>query len=401
MQPLLSLKDSFSIKNTLKLALLLVVAILMSGCSSSDDDPANDDTPAQTNGEVAVIAKAAADFSSGAHATVNTDDHTTLQQDLLPTGSDITLASHGKHFYRINRQNDSIIKFDIAAPDQPIWEFSVLDSGEEGGANPHAMVVLSETKAYVLRWGKNTAWIVNPSATTEAEFKLGEIDLSAYAVDGKTTMTAGTIVDSNLFIVMQRLNAGFVPQTPYVAVIDTATDTEIETGQNQDFNGIELPLENPGTIQSDETGTVYVQGIGKYDPEYTGGIATIDSETFETELLVDDGDETSHPFGQISGMQIISSQVGYLIAYKAWGDNEVRKFNPITGVVGETAIAGIGGVNIGTLAASSDNQLWVGIHAGENSANITLIDSSDDIIIGTPIELALNPIKVVFSQAAE
>ena len=308
-------------------ALALSLALLISGCSDSDDDSEPDNTQSQngasseTNGsDIAVIATAAADYSAGAHATVNVTDLSTLQEELAATVSDITLASHGSHFYRINRQNSSIIKFSSATPDQPVWEYSVLDSGEEAGANPQDMVFLDDSKAYVLRWGKNTAWIVNPSAEAESEFKLGEIDLSAYAVDGKTSMTAGTIVDNKLYIAMQRLDAAFVPQVPYVAVIDTATDTEIDTGQNEDFNGIALPLENPGVIQSDENGTIYVQGIGKYDPEYTGGIATIDSESYETVLLVDDGDETNHPLGQVGGMQIVSSEVGYLIAYRGWGD---------------------------------------------------------------------------------
>ena len=398
---LITTTSDFSRKHSILTALLLSTVLFISGCSDSDDDPVVDNTPVQVDGELAIIATAAADYSSGAHATVDTDNHTTLQQELKPTESDITLASYGNHFYRINRRNDNIIKFSSTAPDQPIWQYSVLDNDEEAGANPHDMVVLNENKAYVLRYGKNNVWIVNPSAVSEAEFKLGEIDLSAYAVDGKTSMTAGTIVDGKLFIAMQRLDAGFVPQMAYVAVIDTATDNEIETGQNAEFNGIALPLENPGTIQADENGTLYVQGIGKYDPEYSGGIATIDSETFETDLLVDDGDETTHPYGQISGMQIISSQIGYLIAYHGWGDNELRRFNPITGVVGDTAVADISGVNIGAMAASSEDQLWIGIAAGASSANITLINSSNDTLAGTPIEIALNPIKIVFTEVAE
>ena len=81
--------------------------------------------------------------------------------------------------------------------------------------------------------------------------------------------------------------------------------------------------------------------------------------------------------------------------------NELRRFNPITGVVADTAIGEISGVNIGALAANNDDQLWVGIHAGASSANITVIDSTNDSLVGTPLKLGLNPIKIVFSQTTE
>lgn len=403
----LGFKPVFPKKQHIAISVLLASTLLISACSDSDDDPVTDTTP--VSGEIAIVASVAADFTSGAHAVINTSDTTDLQENLAPTVSDITMAAYGDHFYRIERfARDNVTKFNVNAPADPVWQYSTLDAGDEVTGNPQTMVFLSETKAYILRAGKTTAWIVDPSATTQETFKTGEIDLSAYDDgDGAVEMSSGVIVDGKLFIAMQRLDDSFAPQDAYIAVIDTATDTEINTGTDTTFFGILSPVKNPGSIQADENGTVYVQGLGRFGsfdgsrpPEYTGGIATIDVETFETDLLVDDGDDNDHPHGQITGMQIVSTQRGYLVGYAGFGDNDLKAFNPITGVVEETVVSGLSGINIGGLAKDSLDQVWVSIGAGAESANITIIDSADSSVVGTPIALELNPTKVVFSQTS-
>ena len=183
----------------------------------------------------AIIATAAADYTSGAHCVADVDPvdgERSIERDLLPTISDIMVAAYKDYFYRIERyQRDNITKFDIAAPDTPVYQYSVLDSGESGSANPHALIFLNDEKAYLLRYGKTKAWIVNPSAETEAEFKIGELDLNAYADDdGIPEMESGVIVDGILYITMQRLNNFAPSETAYVALFDAAADTEIDTG---------------------------------------------------------------------------------------------------------------------------------------------------------------------------
>ena len=134
------------------------------------------------------------------------------------------MVAYGKYFYRIERyQADNVTKFDVAAPGTVIWQYSTLDDGETVSSNPYDLVFASETKAYLLRWGRSTAWIVNPSATTQADFKIGELDLSAYAdyADGVPGMAAGLILDGKLFIIMQNIDQSgdYTPGTPYVAVL--------------------------------------------------------------------------------------------------------------------------------------------------------------------------------------
>ena len=152
--------------------------------------------------------------------------------------------------------------------------------------------------------------------------------MNAYADDdGIPEMESGVIVDGILYITMQRLNNFAPSETAYVALFDTATDTEIDTGVANDDNvlGIPLPIKNPGSIQYlEENDTIYVQGAGNAyatPPDYTGGIVTIDPSSYAVELLVDDGETT----GNISGMVIANADKGYFIGYAGWGAGQLEQ----------------------------------------------------------------------------
>ncbi|HHJ34581.1 MAG TPA: hypothetical protein ENJ87_02335, partial [Gammaproteobacteria bacterium] len=179
----------------IKLTGLLVTLSILVSCTQGSGSGATDAN--------AIIATVAADFSSGAHSVISKDgngDRISLNE-LLPTASDITVAAFRKNFYRIERAfaGNNITKFSSSDPQTPVWQFSTNDAGSAILSNPHDMVFVSETKAYVLRYGTSTAWIVNPSAQTEAEFKTGELDLSAYAdADGVPEMDSGVVVDGRL-----------------------------------------------------------------------------------------------------------------------------------------------------------------------------------------------------------
>jgi hypothetical protein len=366
--------------------------------------------------QTAVVATVAADFSSGAHSIVSVDPvggPRTVENDLLPTISDTMVAAYENYFYRIERfQADNITKFDIAAPDTPVYQYSVLDSGETGSANPHAMIFLNDQKAYVLRYGKTKAWIVNPSAASEDKFKIGELDLSGYAdADGIPEMDKGIIVDGILYITLQRVDRdnGFIPaNTAYVALFDTTTDTEIATGvANSDgVKGIALPIKNPGAIQYlSANDTIYLQGVGDYgsswsgrDPEYSGGIITIDPSSYATALLVDDGDAGDHPYGNISGMAIVSAEKGYFVGYAGWGDNTLYGFSPTTGTVSGPANADLTGKNIAGMQsgtyADKNSMLWI---CNQTDAEVAVLNTAGDTI-DEKISTNLNPTMVAFTS---
>ncbi len=269
---------------------------------------------------------------------------TVLNNQFVSTNWEINVDRYGLYYYRLGRfMADKITKVAVDAPNTPIWQYSTNDSGSTESSNPYQLVFVNSQKAYLLRYGVAKAWIVNPSTTTEAGFKTGELDLSAYAdADGVPEMVAGVIANGKLFVILQRLDSSFCPSnTAYVAVFDVASNTEIDTGLGSgDMKGIPLSVKNPQSIQYlPENNTVYVQGVGSFpgycNPfyEYTGGIETINPQTYATSVILDDGDEADHPYGVISGMLIASTTKGYFVGYDGWQDNTLYEFNASTGEV--------------------------------------------------------------------
>ena len=118
------------------LSVFLVFAVLFMGTG-----PAH-------SAQTAVVATVAPTYDSGAHSIISVDPvdgPRTAQNDLLPTTiSDISVASYGTYFYRIERFSaDNVTKFDINAPDKPIWQYSTMAAGETVSSNPHGLVFLS------------------------------------------------------------------------------------------------------------------------------------------------------------------------------------------------------------------------------------------------------------------
>ncbi len=296
-------------------------------------------------------------------------------------------------------------------------QLSTQDSSgvETGSSNPQGMVFISDTKAYLMRYGSDKAWIVNPQATDNASFKLGEIDLSAYNVNDTPNMSQGIVVNGKAYITLQRLDASFAPQEAYVVVIDTTTGLEIDTAPTTDgLKGILLPVANPGDIEFNaDTGLIYVQGTGRYgssfagrDPEYTGGIASIDPADFSTALIFDDGDADNHPIGLVNGMQITSATKGYLIGYTGFTDNALYSFNPTTGALDLDAngapmvVAGISGFGIGDIAEDNLGQLWVSI-ADAAAPGAKILNSEDGSIIKDLASTTLNPGAITFCNTPQ
>ena len=130
--------------------------------------------------------------------------------------------------------SDSVSAHSASDPSTVIFETSTNDGTDTASSNPHDLVFVDSQKGYLLRYGSPNVWIVNPSATSASEFKIGEIDLSAYDADGVPEATRAVIVGDRMFVFMQRLEL-FAPTLPgVVAVIDTTTDTEIDTGSDGD-----------------------------------------------------------------------------------------------------------------------------------------------------------------------
>ncbi|NOQ88587.1 MAG: hypothetical protein GQ550_06645, partial [Gammaproteobacteria bacterium] len=348
------------------------------------------------------ISTVAADFSSGAHSVVSKDDNgeRIAFNDLLPTGSDITVAAYGSHFYRIERafSGNSVTKFSTSEPQTPIWQYSTNDAGSAVLSNPHDMIFVSETKAYVLRYGSNTMWIVDPSAESEDKFKIGEIDLSSYDdADGVPEMDSGVIVDGKLYVTLQRLDNFAVTQTPYVAIFDVITDEEIDANIAGDsLKGIPLQTRNPTNIVYEQASNViFVQGSGSFFPvEYTSGVEKIDLSTLSATVILDDGDDVRHPYGLVSELAVVSDTILYFVGYDGFTDNTLYRLDLSTAEITATSVTSLINGQMANLTVDSEGLLWVSDSA---NATVRIIDPQTDTEVDA-LFTNLNPEKIVFAE---
>lgn len=400
-------------------AITLLAVFQLTACSNDDSDSFVGRLDA-----AAIINTIASDYSDSDIELVNINNGIATGKLSAKPGnyanglSDYSIAAYGEHFYRIGRYGiDTITKYSITSPDTPIYTYSTLDNAEDPTSNPYQLIFLSETKAYLIRYNSPLVWIVNPSAASEDTFKTGEIDLSHYnepsttVADGSPEIADGIIADNKLFLILQRQdNFSVVNDNAYVAVINTVTDTEIDTDTLDapgELYGIRLKTNNPSTIAYQAEAGLYVQSNGNYGswpdyiPQHTGGIERVYLDDYSTDIIVDDGDEVNHPYGLITGLVIVSDTLGYFIGYAGWGDNSLHEFNPGTGQVYWRNVAGLGddanADDIPAINLGPQNSLWVSLADLANPRVLVINTANNEII--DEVETLFNPMGVVFAEA--
>ncbi len=413
-----------------RLALISAVVSTLAACSSDSDDSgtmvdaadttiyttcesanAADAATAATAPNFAFTSTVATDFSSGRVERISIGDTPNLSGCTPATLSDIVVRTDGNNAYELGRFNlDSFTQFDkesLAAN----YQYS-LNGVNGGSANPHDVVFKNETTAYIARYGTASIWVVNPSATTEAEFLTAEIDLSAYDADGATEMTALTLVDDKLFVLMQRLQSFSATLPSYVAVFDTSGDTavEINTGMGNDgLNGIELPVQNAqGMAYNADTNDLLITAAGdRYNSDKTnaeklsGGLVSVDATDYTSELLLDDNeingdvsaDDAMPEF--FADALVVSAEKGYLLSSASFGSSNIRTFNPTTGLIADAPLANFTGMDITTMAVGPTGLVWVGIKDA-TSPGFDRVNVTDDTVVGERVRTELNPNRVVF-----
>src|SRR3546814_13431410 len=93
-------------------------------------------------------------------------------------------------------------------------------------------------------------------------------------------MSAGLIKDGKLYVALQRLQNFAATQSGYIAVIDTATNTEIDTGKGSNgLKGIELPVNDPVRLalvpNSDDLLVVADGGFDNRSEEHTSELQSL------------------------------------------------------------------------------------------------------------------------------
>ncbi|MFH1007561.1 MAG: T9SS type A sorting domain-containing protein [Candidatus Latescibacterota bacterium] len=338
-------------------------------------------------GEIAVISTT--DYSSG-NLAVLAEGASEAQVDVLPICSDNALFSYAGDLYVLERFGaDNIIKVDgnDLSPSGVVYQYSVGN-----GANPHGIAFVSDQKAYVTRYADTKLWIINPSAASEAAFRIGEIDLSEYAdADGFPEMSAMVLVDGKLYVGLQRLDQNTVfwdPLDAKVLVIDTATDVVIKA--------IDLEKGNPQAMAA-FGGKLYVTCGGNLSDPTDGSIEVIDIETnTHAGVLTLESDLG----GNVGALVLRSANKGYVIVGGYLQDAKgnwmpsyvVRPFDPSDGTI-EAALIGsqsatsmeLGGNGVLYVADRSTN--WPGIYT---------YDADDILVSSNPIATGLPPSSIAF-----
>lgn len=376
---------------------LLPAAIALAACGGGDDGGTASSAP--SSGATAVVTTVASDYSSGQVQLIDlTADTLMASEGYFPTISDIVVDTNANDYYLIERaQADRIGKIDLGTPSEKEWEYAAIGGGEQGSANPYQLVLASDSKAYLLRYGKETAWIVDPSATSEENFKTGELDLSAYTASGAPAprMSAGTIVNGKLFVTLQRLDGSFQPSnTSCVAVFDVETDQAVEADQDPDCgDGIPLNGRNPGEILFQQDVGLLVQNTGAYDPDYSiSGIDVIDPDDYSVETLVQADADT----GLISNIAVLDADTGFFLGYDAFGSIDLRAFNPTSGEVASSAIANLEAQDLRDVTIGPESGLWVA-NAESGNPRVVLVDPTNGTVT-TSVATDLPPAGIDFSN---
>ncbi|ASJ74932.1 hypothetical protein [Granulosicoccus antarcticus] len=398
--------------------------LTLAACSSDDDDnntvvpDDNDvtdalpgDTDTLPDNEFAFVSTRAADYGSGRVDRISLTDGYIVDGNYPGALSNISVATDGTSPYQIGKFSiDSVTRYD--ATDLSIVDYQYSVKGDEPvTSNPQSIAFSGENKAYLTRRSSNSLWVVDPEAISEAEFKLDELDLSAYDVD-MPDMTDAIIVDDKLFVLMERLNrlesgSQIIDKTAYIAVFNTITDTEIDTEMGSDgLLGIELLVTNPTSLQyNEETGMIYVVGRGNYYENeevtgdfHSGGVQSIDPTSYAQTLLLDDGTDAENE-GYFVEVDVINDELAYLLTYAAFGETTLRSFNPSTGVLSDEIMPELNGADITTIATGSDNHLWIGIN--DDTPGFYRLDLATGELLADRIATELVPMNVVFISAPQ
>lgn len=379
------------------LTLSLGLSLILAGCGG--DSSSSDDLTITTR--VGIIATASDDYASGEVELAAIDDSGMTASGGYFSGiSDISVQGYGQNYFLLRKFGaDQVLKIDIENPATEIWQTSALAQGETDSANPYQLVFVNETKAYLLRYNKDTVWIVDPSATQASEFFTGEtLDLSDYLpadTTGAPGISSGVVVDGKLFITLQRLDGSYQPSNrSYVAVFDTATDTEIETNADATdaLKGIPLIGTNPSGIQYLEGTGVIVNNIGSYSTAAGSSLDLVDPVNFSITPMIADEDINT----QISDAVIVSATKGYILEYAGYQSISLQSFDPSQGASSLTTVGSYSGADFRDIELSPEGRLWLA-DARVNNPGIRVINISDNTEADF-IETSLLPQDISFAE---
>ena len=335
------------------------------------------------------------DYATGSSSVISLDGSYSVVADVAGLHSDAVARYYGQRMFVVNRfGGDNIQILDPASAFSTLRQFSVGSSSD-----PHDIAVVSDTKAYVTRYNDTALWIVDPSTGAQT----GSVDLSGLAdADGMPEMDQMAVYGDHLFVTIQRLDRlttwGPVG-TSYVAVVDIATDSLIDTDPvTPGTQSILLTGANPATdIQLNPcTGKLYVSCVGFWGLQ-DGGVEIVDPVAFESEGFLF---SESSAGGDISDVEIICEEKGYAIITNASFHTVLIKFDPSTGAKTGTMYSP-GDFVLNDIEISPGRELFLADRT-PTRPGIRVYDTvTDTEITPNPIDVGLPPFDISFSAATQ
>ncbi len=328
------------------------------------------------------------DYSSGNTAMFDPSAGT-LSDNLLGHYQDAYVRSYGRTVFLIEGgDNSNITKLDMDNLHAPVWQYSV-----GAGSNPHDLVFVPTPqglKGYVLRFNKPSLWVVNLDARSASEFKLGEIDLSAWKdADGSPEAHLGCYYGGYVWVVLQRYDlTTFSAGTGVLLKIDPSTDTVVDLDPAvEGVQGVNLIRRNP-VAGSLANGILYLAGT-------TYGVS--DEGVWSVDLSnPKDGQKVvvseSAVGSSVAGLYVASPAYGVVTAYDSSWNAVPRVFNPSTGALLEPLPVPDAGGGM-TLA---DGLLYVGSRDMDNPA-LYVVDPVKNTVAAGPFSTSLPPLTLAWA----
>lgn len=286
------------LRRSLSLAPLLAAALAAGGCGDNTSPPGN--PPPTDRGPGLVVVNNDPDFATTSISLLDRSTGQVTRGDCIDSGAHppgVTLALSGDvgvpswpqpgHPVLLIDRTSSVLTWLDPATCAPTHQ---LDVSTGFAANPHDVVGVSPTKAYVTRYGFNPTPTPDPADRDDGDDLLiidpsvpavtGRIDLSSYVIPVagqvmKARPDHARLVGSTLFVALNEINDDFGKAVGHgrVIAIDTATDQVTAT--------IDIPELADCVDMSylEDSKTLVVLCTGDYlarDPLQTSGIAYVD-----------------------------------------------------------------------------------------------------------------------------
>jgi hypothetical protein len=317
--------------------------------------------------------------------------------DVEPVCSDAALRYFGNSLYVVSRFGCDNIQVIDTGLFGTLRQFSVGN-----GSNPQDITFLSNTKAYVPRYGSASLLTVNPSNVNG--IPQTSISLAGFAdSDGLPEMAHSVRIGHYVFVSCQRLTNFAASNPSVVVVIDTDTDqlVDVDSG-TPGVQGIPLTLRNPVTsFVYDKARNWLLIGCAGNFGAMDGGVEAIDAYALTNQGVLITEAELG---GDLN--DIVWDTASH--AYALVGDGSVNKlvvWNPTTGLKTATPLTVNGGFSLPDMEMNDRGELYVCKNpspaTGSDLPGLLVFSTATDALLAGPLNTGLPPVAVTFDHATD